>query len=76
MAERGEREGEKTFCSRTKGSAKVERDGEGGERMQRKGTWGAGRKRTHSRKWLYTTVIDSFPPARTNSPVQGYRFTV
>jgi len=70
---RRRREGEKTFCSRTKGSAKVERNGEGGER---KGTWGAGRKRTHSRKWLYTTVIDSFPPARTDSPVQGYRFTV
>jgi len=30
------REGEKTFCSRTKGSAKIEREGAGGER---KGTW-------------------------------------
>ena len=29
---RRRREGEKTFCSRTKGSAKVERDGEGRER--------------------------------------------
>jgi len=33
---RREGEKEKTFCSRTKGSAKVEREGEGGER---KGTW-------------------------------------
>ena len=64
--ERGERVGEETFCSRTKGSPKVEKEG-GGERERAHG----GRKRTHSRKWLYTTVIDSFPPARTDS--SGFR---
>ncbi len=48
--------------------------------VREKGTWGAERKRTvrrtHSRKLLYTTVIELFPPARPDSLVQGSGFTV